>query len=247
MIRLLLRLFVQRIREYRSNRTIHRQQSAKDIPTSGKRFRLRFWVATGVIAVIAASFAISYRIQNESILLDTNAELARLTVTLDTINNSPYVIFLESLQPLSNVVPENTNVSRILIKNNQFIPTLQILPAGSTLEIENQDSFLHNAHVTDGENTVFNVATPLKSVTVSKILKATGMLNVRCDLHPSMHSWIFVPPSPHFAVLEKPETLTWRNIQPGRYDLRVWNVGVISQSTPISLPPGSKKSVDISL
>ena len=50
------------------------------------------------------------------------------------------------------------NVSRILIKNNQFIPTLQILPAGSTLEIENQDSFLHNAHVTDGENTVFNVA-----------------------------------------------------------------------------------------
>ena len=246
MIRLLFRLLVQRIREHRSNRTTLRQQRAKDAQVSRKRIRLRIWMTAGAAAAIAAAFAIGLRIQNEFVLLESNPELAQLSVTVDMINNPPYVVYLEPLQPPLNIVPEHRNVSRILIKNGQFIPTLQLLPAGSTLEIENQDSYLHNAHVTDGENTVFNVATPLKSVTVSKTVTATGMLSVRCDLHPSMHSWIFVPPNPHFAVLQEPDTLTWQNIQPGRYELRIWNVGIVFQTIPITLSSGAKESVDIS-
>ena len=246
MIRLLLRLLVQRIRERRFNRTTNWQRRTKDAQTSRKRIRRRMWATAGAAAAVATAFAVGLRVQNELVLLESSPELAQLSVSVETIDNPPYVIYLEPLQPALNIVPEHGNISRILIRNGQFIPTLQLLPAGSTLEIENQDAFLHNAHVTDGENTVFNVATPLKSVTVSKIVTATGMLSVRCDLHPSMHSWIFVPSNPHFAVLREPGTLTWQNIQPGKYDLRVWSIGVISHSTRVVLSPGSKESVDIS-
>ena len=118
------------------------------------------------------------------------------------------VHYLEQWPPVLCEVPESDNVNRIVIRNNQFSPKFQLIPVGSTVEIINEDSILHNTHIDDGHNTVFNVATPLKSVIVRKALTVTDLLNVRCDLHPNMYGWAFVPPSPHFAVVQESESHT---------------------------------------
>ncbi len=245
MIRLLFRLLVQRFKEYSSKRTIQKLKRSKETQSLKKRTQRFNWAVAGITIFLVLAFIIGNQIRDTSDVLDFNPELAQLTVNFDSVENPPYVVYLDPVEAPLSLVPENTSLSRIIIKDNQFIPTLQLLPAGSTLEIENQDSFLHNAHVLDGENTVFNVATPLESVTVSKILKPTGMLKVLCDLHPSMHSWIFVPANPHYAIAREPNELIWRDILPGTYDLMVWNLGRITHTASINLSPGSKKSITI--
>ena len=145
-----------------------------------------------------------------------------------SIQDHPIVIYLDIEQRYVPINAGNvsSNLTKIIIENNQFKPTFQLVGAGSAIGFVNRDKVLHNAHVIDGKDTVFNVATPLQRIAVRKTLTATGMLEARCDLHPQMRSWLFVPANSHYAIVNvQPDRLLWKNIEPGKYSIRVWKAG----------------------
>lgn len=245
MLHLLYRLIVQRISEFRFARSDRkRRQSESKIPST--RFDRKRLVVAGTIAAIALiAVAAGYRYQFGVPLLEHDPNTARIEIAFRASDIHPAVVYLERFPPPLAPVPESRNVVKIVIENNQFIPRFQLVPAGSTIEIVNRDNFLHNAHVIEGDDTVFNVATPLTRVAVRKTLTATGMLDIRCDLHPTMQGWIFVPPNPYFAVLEEPETIRWSGIKAGNFYLKVWQTGKFTKQLPITLKPGERRTIEL--
>ncbi len=244
MLRLIYRLFVQRVQEIKAKRSAKNKNLANPNMRSRAKAK-RVWTLFGaVLVILVGALILAYRWQGQSLFLDTHSEFAQLHVQVNNIDTSPVVLYLERWPPLLNEVPESDAVSRIVIRNNQFLPRFQLIPAGSLVEIINEDSILHNTHLDDGHNTVFNVATPLKSVTVQKKLSATGLLNVRCDLHPGMYSWVFVPPGPHYAVVERPDTVRWAQVPPGTYRLIAWQPEALSRQQEIELLPGKRHELE---
>ena len=81
---------------------------------------------------------------------------------------------------------------------------------------------------------MFNVALPVRGVTVEKVLPGYGMFKVRCDMHPWMKAWIFVSPSRHFAVIEEPSAISFDEIEPGEYVLNVWQPDRSENALPLT-------------
>ena len=245
MLRLIYQLIVQRAKQSKARRHALRQQQASQKQPARPPSRSRWIVLCIVTGVLVAFTIIVFRSQFEFSTLTTDPSKAQMKIQLGSVNVAPVVIYLEQSPPPLLPVPENDDVNQIIIENNQFIPTFQVVSAGSTIEIVNRDNLLHNAHLIDGGDTVFNVATPLTSISVRKVIKATGMLNVRCDLHPFMHGWIFVPSNLFFEVVREPKTISWVDITPGQYRLRVWEAGIIRQDISVTLAASERKTVDV--
>ena len=70
--------------------------------------------------------------------------------------------------------------------------------------------------------TVFNIALPVQGVRVRKVLTGDDIFDIRCDMHPWIRVWLFVSPSPHYAVIREPTTLGFTGIAPGEFILHVW-------------------------
>ena len=241
MLRLLFRLIVQRLNENRLKRLALRQQRENN---QRKLVKKRFFLlGIGVVVTGFIAFILFKQHTLNNPLLYKEPEHAELLVHIESVQIPPLILYLEKWPPTITEIIVTGNVSRIVINQSRFIPTFQLVTAGSTIEIVNEDSILHNAHIIDENDTVFNVATPLKSVRVRKSLTATGMLSVTCDLHPFMHSWIFVPPNPHYVIVNASATRQFTEIDPGEYRLRIWEAGRIILERFLRFSPGENKSL----
>ena len=152
--------------------------------------------------------------------------LADLSLSIPIVGTGPLVVYLqgaglELARPGSGTSPPY----RIRSVDGRFLPEFQVVPRASTLEMVNSDTIAHNTHVFSRGETVFNVALPLRGVTVRKALAGDGVFDVRCDMHPWMRAWVFVAPSRHYAVVDQPTTVRFTGIAPGEYILHDWRPG----------------------
>ena len=112
-------------------------------------------------------------------------------------------------------------VHRIRSIDGRFSPELQVVPPAGILEMGNADPVPHDTHVFNRGETVFNVALPEQGVALRKVLAGYEVFDVRCDLHPGMKAWTFVPPSKHYAVVHDPGTIRFTSIPPGGHGLHL--------------------------
>ena len=191
------------------------------------------------IAAVLLSIRYEYRFPTRS----ADRAGASLIVNLESIISAPAVVYMERWSAPAHAGEPSGEVANLVIEGNVFKPAVQVVHPGSLIEIENRDSYLHNAHVTSRGDTVFNVATPLRSVSVRKPLAASGMLNVRCDLHPGMQAWILVPANDYYRVFSMPGSVKWTHIAPGKYRLLVWEAGIITNEAVVELDPRESETV----
>ena len=178
-------------------------------------------LALGVVATAVVAL---------SILLPTsprNADgpHADLSLSIPVVGAGPLVVYLRGSGLVPPLPAPDTPPPRIRSVDGRFLPEFQVVPRASTLEMVNSDTVAHNTHVFSRGETVFNVALPLQGVTVRKVLAGDGIFDVRCDMHPWMRAWVFVPPSRHHAVVDQPTTVRFGGIAPGEYVLHDWQPG----------------------
>ena len=182
-----------------------------------------------------------------SVLLPTsprNADgaLADLSLSIPVVAATPLVVYLQGsglVAPQSD--PDPSPPPRIRSVDGRFLPEFQVVPPASTLEMVNSDTVAHNTHVFSRGETVFNVALPLQGVTVRKTLAGDGIFDVRCDMHPWMRAWVFVSPSRHYAVVDRPTTVRFTGIAPGEYVLHDWQPGRPENVHLVRLAPGETR------
>ncbi len=137
--------------------------------------------------------------------------------------------------------PELTN------RKCNFVPHVQVVPAGSDIEIISADPVLHATHGFLGKRTVFSVTLPNQGDRVKRPLKKAGIVRVECDAHGWMLGWIYAADNPYYALTANDGTFTITNVPPGAYTLVVWQEYTGLTETPVIVKAKEVVSVHIEL
>lgn len=140
----------------------------------------------------------------------------------------------------------------IVIENRgcRFIPYVAATVVGSTLQIQNTDPILHTTHArfqTRYGWTLWNVVQHAGAPGITKPLTAIGMVDIRCDLHPNMRSYVHVFNHPYFTVTDPEGLFEFTNVPAGTYQLTVWHARIGSKVRLITVPQNGTITADIEM
>lgn len=107
-----------------------------------------------------------------------------------------------------------------------FIPSILIARVGQVVEFRNSEDVLHNVHVQRARTgaEVFNVDRPPFDV-YKHTFDQAGFYDVQCDTHLDMRATIVVTATPYAGLADDRGTVTFPDVPPGSYTLRVFAAG----------------------
>jgi plastocyanin len=155
------------------------------------------------------------------------------------------VVHLEGLEA-GKPVPRGEPV-RLDNRKCAFVPHVVAASVGQTLEMHNEDPFLHDAHAIRGSDTLFNLAIP-KGRTVRYRLTSPGIAHVTCNVrHTWMHAYLFVAEDPYHAVSGPAGEFVLDDVPPGTYTITVWHELLGSRARRVTVAPDTRVTVDFEL
>jgi len=163
------------------------------------------------------------------------------TVTLppDSGAVKDVVVYLEG--PIGTPTPAKAIVDQ---KNMTFIPHVLPVTVGSSVEFRNSDDVLHNVF-SNSPTQQFDVGMfghgDARSVTFTK----PGVVELRCNVHPSMHAYIVVLENNYFTSPDDRGLYQITGIPAGRYKLRAWHESLPPIETWANLDDAALRSIDL--
>ena len=130
----------------------------------------------------------------------------------------------------------------------QFIPHVQVIPAGSRVNIMNEDGIAHNLHTLSVENPSFNRLQPgvkKRMITKKADLVIPEIIPLKCDLHGWMNAWIIVADHPYHAISDQEGSFQISGIPAGTYTVQFWHetLGIVSREVTVETGADTKVSV----
>ena len=172
-------------------------------------------------------------VPDERLVVDATGNLAGAVVHLAGIETGKPV-------PKSELV-------RLDNRRCAFVPHVATASVGQTLEMRNEDPFLHDAHAIRGAETLFNLAIP-KGRTVRHVLDSPGIAHVNCNVrHTWMHAYLFVAEDPYHAVTGGGGRFVLDDVPPGTYAITVWHEILGGRERRVTVAPGETATVDFEL
>lgn len=171
-----------------------------------------------------------------SLQIGPTGALANAVVTIDVVN-------MEGQPP-----PRPTQPARLDQRGCVFIPHVQVVPLGATLEIGNSDPILHNVHAYLGNETLFNLAMPVQNYRIRRSLERPGVIRFKCDAgHTWMSAYIWVSPHKYYAVTGERGDYAIKDIPAGSYELRAWHELAGERKVGLTISAGKTSPLDIEL
>lgn len=128
----------------------------------------------------------------------------------------------------------------------RFVPHVLAARAGQKLRLGNADHVLHNVHAWTGEQTVFNLAFPIRNQEHAVALRHLGTLELRCDAgHDWMKAWVVVFDHPFFAVSGTDGSFTMPSLPPGAQKLHAWHERFGEKDVDIVVTRDGSSNVEI--
>ena len=156
-------------------------------------------------------------------------------------------VFVQVLGAKGEVVIPKERPS-LVQKGCQFIPHVQVIPAGSRVNIMNEDGIAHNLHTLSVENPSFNRLQPgvrKRMITKKNDLTIPEIIPLKCDLHGWMKAWIIVTDHPYHAVSDQEGLFQISDVPPGTYTVQFWHetLGLVSQE--VTVETGADTGVNV--
>jgi len=129
-------------------------------------------------------------------------------------------------------------------QGGRFFPHVQVLRTGAQVEIVNRDPVLHNTHGFQKGRTIFNVGLPTQGQKVKRSLKQAGIIEVMCDVHDWMNSWVVVQDHPYFAVTAEDGNFTITDVPPGAYKVYAWHEKLGKREMQVKVPANRRARLD---
>ena len=136
----------------------------------------------------------------------------------------------------------------VVQKGCQFIPHIQVVPAGSRMNIMNEDGIAHNLHTLSVENPSFNRLQPgikKRMITRKNDLLIPEIIPMKCDLHGWMQAWIVVTDHPYHAISDQEGSFQISGIPPGTYTVQFWHETLGLQSQEVTVGSGADTGVSV--
>ena len=124
-------------------------------------------------------------------------------------------------------------------------PHVQTAVLGQELRITNHDDVLHNIHAyADNQDTLFNVAQPIKDMTFSIELERDGVVRVQCDVHSWMQAYVVVSPHGYAAVTAGDGSFRLEGIPPGSYKIQAWHEALGTLDKDLTIVAGQDTRIN---
>lgn len=123
-----------------------------------------------------------------------------------------------------------------------FAPHVLVVMLGTTVEFKNQDTVGHNVYwpaVNHNRKLAHNMGTWPQGLSKPFTFTELGDVPLLCNVHPEMSGYIFVVPTPYFAVTDKEGNFTIRNVPPGQYTLKTGSESAKSATQAVTVGSGA--------
>ncbi len=137
-----------------------------------------------------------------------------------------------------------TKTPAVLDQNGcQYKPHVMALMAGQPYKILNSDGIVHNVHALPKINTPFNKPMPatVKEATVT-FPKPEANFPIKCDVHPWMNAFVGVFNHPFFSVTGADGKYTISGLDPGTYEITVWQERLGTQTASVTVGASDTKT-----
>jgi len=144
------------------------------------------------------------------------------------------VVYLES--PSGKTFPTPAKQAIVDQKNMKFLPAVQVVQQGTTVEFLNSDSVAHNVYWTsigDNKKLGHNLGTWPRGEKRAFKFDNPGVVPLLCNVHPEMFAFIIVSPTPYFAMTNKSGAYAIKNVPDGSYMVVAWHEGARGSSKPV--------------
>jgi plastocyanin len=104
-----------------------------------------------------------------------------------------------------------------------FAPHVVVVQQGTTVEFKNDDNVGHNVYwpaIHHDKKLAHNMGTWPQGLSKPFTFTEVGDVPLLCNVHPEMSGYIFVVPTPYFAVTDKEGNFVIKNVPPGQYTLK---------------------------
>ena len=125
----------------------------------------------------------------------------------------------------------------------QYKPHVMALMVGQPYKILNSDGIVHNVHALPKINKPFNRPMPatVKEATVT-FDKAEANFPIKCDVHPWMNAFVGVFSHPFFSVTGADGKYTISGLDPGTYEITVWQERLGTQTASVTVGASDTKT-----
>ena len=129
-----------------------------------------------------------------------------------------------------------------------FIPHVQVIPAGTRMNILNEDGIAHNVHTLSVDNPSFNLQQPgarKRIVTKKRDFTIPEIIPMKCDIHGWMKAWIVVVDHPYHAVTDDDGSFKIPGIPAGTYTVEFWHETLGKQTQEITVKAGADTEANV--
>lgn len=118
--------------------------------------------------------------------------------------------------------------------NEEFLPHVVAVTAGSTVEFPNDDLIFHNVFSLSRAAT-FDLGRYPRNMSKARTFAKPGVVKVYCHLHSHMSAIVRVFPHPHFAFPDRTGRFTISDVPAGRLDVTAWHerAGEVTQAVTV--------------
>ena len=126
------------------------------------------------------------------------------------------------LEPAGRAVRKSPQTFQMMTRGKALVPHVLAIPVGSTVEFPNDDPISHNLFSLSSGNT-FDLGLYRRGAGKSHKFDAAGIVNVYCNVHPSMSAVIHVMATPYYTFADAAGNYAVADVPPGKYRLVAWN------------------------
>ena len=124
-----------------------------------------------------------------------------------------------------------------------FKPHVVALMAGQKLQILNSDDTLYNVHILALINREENFGQPENGQKAERTFRAEIGVQIKCDVHPWMKSFLHVLRHPYFEITGTDGAFTLSDVPPGDYVLEARHEKYGRKSVNVTVSAGKKSTV----
>jgi len=147
--------------------------------------------------------------------------------------------------PEGRPVPPPRRAAVMEQKNRAFIPHVLAVQIGTAVRFPNLDDVQHHVYS-------FSPAKPFQlplykgSPPNPVLFDKAGVVTLGCNIHDQMSAFIIVVDTPYFEKTAANGRASLRDLEPGRYTVRVWAPEMRGEPAPASVTVTGDEHVDVS-
>ena len=123
----------------------------------------------------------------------------------------------------------------------RFEPHVRVVPVGTTVRFQNEDRIAHNVHTYARINDSTN-RTVAPRDGFEQVLPSRDRIEIKCDIHPWMQSWVLVVDTPYYAITDSAGRFEIGDLPDGELVVEFWHelLGTHKDKATVNIPGHEK-------